>query len=126
MGLDMYLYDKKNRKELGYWRKANAVHKFFCKVNAQNLKQDNEYLESCQKVSVSIVNLKELKKICTKVLEDISLAPSLLPTCHGFFFGSSEYDEWYIEDLDTTISIIDSILSMENHEQLDIEYMGWY
>ena len=40
-----------------------------------------------------------IRLICDKVLDDNSLAEELLPTRSGFFFGSTDYDEWYFEDI---------------------------
>jgi hypothetical protein len=42
------------------------------------------------------------------------LAEDLLPTQSGFFFGSTEYDEWYIRDIQSTIDIIETLLSERN------------
>lgn len=36
---------------------------------------------------------------CDRVLKNHELAPSLLPTQSGFFFGSTDYDEWYFNDV---------------------------
>jgi hypothetical protein len=45
------------------------------------------------------------------VLENHALASEYLPTTTGFFFGSTEYDEWYFRDLESTVEIIDNALS---------------
>ena len=52
---------------------------------------------------VSSEKLKELVNTCKKVLNDKSLAPKLLPTQEGFFFGSIKYDMYYFRDLKDTI-----------------------
>jgi hypothetical protein len=36
----------------------------------------------------------------------------MLPPASGFFFGSLEIDEWYWQDIDTTIETIDTCLQM--------------
>ena len=36
---------------------------------------------------------------CERVLKDHSLADTLLPTQEGFFFGGTDYDEWYFYDV---------------------------
>jgi hypothetical protein len=145
MGLDMYLtankfisaYDKKNKGlneklkshfpkmksfkieevkfEVGYWRKANQIHNWFC-VNIQN-GEDN-----CKSYYVSEEKLKELLKLCKKVLANKKLAEKLLPTAQGFFFGSYDYDEYYFSDLENTITIIETIFKEVNLEEYDIEY----
>jgi len=47
---------------VGYWRKANAIHKWF----VDNI-QDGK--DKCQTTYVSKENLEKLKEICVKVLE---------------------------------------------------------
>jgi hypothetical protein len=37
---------------------------------------------------------------CEQVLEDHSLAPELLPTQSGFFFGGTDYNDYYFEDVE--------------------------
>jgi len=40
-------------------------------------------------------------------------AEELLPVTDGFFFGSQEYDEWYFNDIQETIEIIDWALKRD-------------
>ena len=56
--------------------------------------------------------LLELKILCEKVLENNNLAKELLPSSNGFFFGSTEYDSGYFEDLKYTVSIINKAEQM--------------
>jgi hypothetical protein len=86
-----------------YWRKANAIHRWFVD-NAQNGVDDcGEYLTHSE-VLVGLVTL------CRQVLADHSLASDLLPTQSGFFFGDTEYDEWYFEDLRRTEAELSGLL----------------
>lgn len=94
-------------EEVGYWRKANQIHNWFVE-NVQN------GIDECQESYVSRETLEELLGICKKVKEDNSLAESLLPTQSGFFFGGTEYDEWYFKDIDNTIEILEETLSDES------------
>lgn len=94
-------------QEVGYWRKANQIHKWFVD-NCCNGKDD------CQEHYFPFEKLLELKEICRKIIdasddEKQSLAEELLPTCQGFFFGTYGYDEWYYEDLEQTLKIISDI-----------------
>ena len=41
-----------------------------------------------------------------KVIEDPSVAEDLLPTSAGFFFGGTDYDEYYMQDILDTIEIL--------------------
>lgn len=66
MGLDMFL--ERNGKEVGYWRKANAIHGFF------NRELGGESgLENCQKVAVSCCLLQDLLAKCERVLAILAM-----------------------------------------------------
>ncbi|MHA2067249.1 MAG: hypothetical protein ACXABY_23010 [Candidatus Thorarchaeota archaeon] len=86
-----------------YWRKANAIHQWF----VDNV-QDGE--DECREHYVPREKLEELRDLCQRVLEDHSLAPTLLPSRGGFFFGSTGYDEWYFGDLGLTMAGIGKVL----------------
>lgn len=47
-----------------------------------------------------------------QVLADPAVAQELLPTASGFFFGGSEYDSYYYDDLKSTVAQIDRVLGM--------------
>jgi hypothetical protein len=38
------------------------------------------------------------------------LAEDLLPSASGFFFGATDYDEWYYNDITHTIKILEDAL----------------
>jgi hypothetical protein len=94
-------------EEVGYWRKANQIHNWFVE-NVQN------GIDECQESYVSREQLQSLLDICRIVKIDKDKAPQLLSTQSGFFFGGTEYDEWYFNDIDNTIEIIEEALSDEN------------
>ena len=95
------------RCTVGYWRKANAIHSWFVE-NVQG------GVDECQDAYVSREKLAELLNTCEQVLGDHNLANDLLPTESGFFFGSTEYDEWYFGSLEETITIIKNALALDN------------
>ena len=70
MGLDMYLYSRKNGarktnvKEVAYWRKANAIHGWFV-----NHCTDDGNLDDCEEIEISKNNIEALKQDCLSVLE---------------------------------------------------------
>ena len=99
--------------EAGYWRKSNQIHNWFV-ANVQEGKDE------CQDSYVSREQLKELREVCQKVLDNNELAEQLLPTASGFFFGGTEYDQWYFNDIEETIKIIDNALLMP--DQWDFNY----
>lgn len=89
---------------MGYWRKCNQIHHWF----VDNV-QDGE--DNCGKYFVSREHLTELLDLCKQVLADHSLADELLPSQAGFFFGSTDYDEWYFQDLKHTVETINNCLA---------------
>lgn len=95
------------KEQVGYWRKANAIHKWFVD-NIQEGKDD------CKAYEVSKESLKTLRNLCREVLDHPELATEKLPPHDGFFFGSTETDEGYLNDLESTIQIIDEVLSEDN------------
>ncbi len=99
--------------EAGYWRKANAIHRWF----VDNV-QGGE--DECRPHYVSRDKLKELRELCETVLRERDRAAQLLPAASGFFFGSTEYDEWYFSDIETTVRIIDDCLELP--ESWEFEY----
>lgn len=122
MGLDIGITRTINNSEdeVAYWRKANQIYNWFIK------KYPNNRVEECNSVEVSIESLIELKQTCEKVINDKSLASSLLPPLKGFFFGTYKYDEWYFQDLKDTINHIDFILKYHNnHKDQNIKYTFW-
>lgn len=142
MGLDMYLNAKRyisqyndNDKDLGnrlakefpeltglpikevcvealYWRKANAIHKWFVD-NVQEGEDD------CKSYYVSREKLAELRDLILEVIDTENT--KLLPPTQGFFFGSHDVDEWYWESLKHTVKQLASILE-EYPREWEFEY----
>lgn len=94
--------------EVGYWRKANHIHNWFVE-NVQN------GVDDCGMYEVSMEQLNALRQVCVLVLEskDDEVSAKNLPTQSGFFFGSTAYDEYYYQDVEDTIKIIDHVLSLD-------------
>jgi hypothetical protein len=118
--LEVYLEEDKSPAkevsvEIGYWRKANAIHNWFV-WNVQ------EGEDNCRKYYVDRNQLLELKDLCQKVLADNSLAKELLPPTSGFFFGSTDINASYFHDLEKTITVIDSALALP--EDWEFEYQS--
>ena len=90
-------------EQVMYWRKSNHIHKWFVD-NIQN------GVDDCGDYDVTIEQLKELLKLCKKVQKDHSQADELLPTQSGFFFGGTNYDEWYFQDIDETVKALTNII----------------
>ena len=107
-------------ESVGYWRKANAIHKWFVD-NVQDGEDDCGYYE------VTKEKLEELLDICIQVRDSSrmeEIAQELLPTQCGFFFGSTAYDEWYVDDLIETISILTKALKETDFDNQMVVYVS--
>jgi hypothetical protein len=89
---------------VAYWRKANAIHQWFVE-NVQN------GVDECQKAYVEREQLEKLLDICKQILEKPKKASELLPTQGGFFFGSTDYGEYYMQDIQDTADRLTKILN---------------
>ena len=89
--------------EFKYWRKANAIHAWF-------VKHVQEGKDECQESHVPVEKLYELRDVCAAVMADPSQAQTLLPSQSGFFFGGTEYDEHYFDDVQSTLNWLNDLL----------------
>lgn len=122
-------------ERIGYWRKANSIHSWFVE-KVQNSEDDcnphyvsrenlEELLDICKKVlnstklvdgkipngtSYSVENGQVEHWEDGKILENAILAEEFLPSKGGFFFGGTNYDEYYWQDLLDTVSILEEVL----------------
>jgi hypothetical protein len=94
-------------EELGYWRKANQIHRWF----VENV-QDG--VDNCGEYFVPKSLLEKLLELCLAVKLNPEQAEELLPAASGFFFGNTDYDEWYYKDIDNTIDILKEALTDDN------------
>ena len=106
---------RKVEAEVGYWRKANAIHRWF----VHNV-QDG--IDECQKSKVDRPELQQLQKLCEQVMAEPNKASTLLPTSSGFFFGSTDYSEAYWDDIKMTIDVCQRALKLP--ENWDIYYQS--
>jgi hypothetical protein len=121
-------------RQVAYWRKANQIHRWFvenvqdgtddCGTYDVQLEQLRELRDICQQVidgstlKPGIVNngyrFEGGQQIAItepgNVIIDTELAKSLLPPQEGFFFGNTDYNEWYLDDLKDTIDQLERIL----------------
>ena len=107
-------------EEVAYWRKANAIHNWF----VQNLA---EGVANCAPIYCELDDLKRLLMTCERILDapDESkehLVKNLLPPCEGFFFGSTDIDEYYYEDLRHTAKVLTKIIESVSENDLDVHF----
>jgi hypothetical protein len=103
---------KEIKVEVGYWRKANAIHKWFVDTAQGGV-------DDCKTYDVSREQLRRLRDLCRDALLHRDRAPEILSTREGFFFGSTDYNDWYFTDLENTIRIIDTALELPDNWYLE-------
>ena len=57
-----------------------------------------------------------------EVYDNVDEIMELLPPTQGFFFGSDDIDEWYKENIISTIKVLEDELKDENNLYSDYEY----
>ena len=100
--------------ESAYFRKVNFIYRYFGEKLVD---------ESC---IVTKAEIEDIIERCKKVLADHSLAKELLPTCDGFFFGSTDYDNWYFKDVEDCQKQMEKLLE-DYDETTDVIWvdMSW-
>ena len=104
---------------IGYWRKANAIHGWFVNELAGGV-------DECQEIPVPREKLVELRNLCNAAVSQPAMAGDILPPTQGFFFGGYEIDEYYMQDLKDTVTMIDHVLSTipEDNWEWEIYYQA--
>lgn len=134
-------------ERIGYWRKANHLHKWFvdncqdgeddCRESYVSKNKLKELLDICKKIVSSVVTIEGDIQIGTsfqngkatpmmekgQVVLNSQVCEDLLPTQSGFFFGSTTYDEYYLDTLKYTINILEEALTPEAEEDCDVDFM---
>jgi hypothetical protein len=128
-------------EEVMYWRKFNALHNWFvdnvqggddnCQTSYVDKEQLTELVDVLRKVKESLDKSPkgvvevvggwkdgEEYKVPVEVFEDTSVAEELLPTASGFFFGGTEYDDYYLECVTETLEVLE--------KELEIPCDGYY
>ncbi len=131
---------------IGYWRKANAIHRWFVET-VQDGKDEcqKSYVERdqlaalrdlCNQVLSTVETVEGDIHTCTTysaagvekeyergpVVAQQGIAEKMLPSGSGFFFGSTDYNEYYLEDLRNTVEMIDGVLGNPALEGCDFYY----
>lgn len=85
-----------------YWRKANAIHKWFVDNYAGGV-------DDCRPVEIQREDLLKLVNTLKEVIDNQADAPDILPATNGVFFGSDEYDEWYFDTIKASYEDLNSL-----------------
>lgn len=122
-------------EEVAYWRKANQIHKWFvdncqggvddCRNQYVNVDKLKELVDLCKRVLETVETVEgDISEGTTyyadgrvthhqrrgQVVAQTSVAKELLPSQEGFFFGGTDYDEYYLEDLRNTVKQLEPLL----------------
>lgn len=139
-------YTEWTNNQLAYWRKANQIHKWFVD-NVQGGVDDCKYyqvkkenIEELRNICNTILEKAIIKKGKVKsgdrltengwepiyedgeVIINKELCEELLPTVDGFFFGSQEYNNYYLEDIEKTVDILSDVLKTVDFENEEVYY----
>ena len=92
----------------GEFRKFNALHAYV----VDNFGGGKD---ECQVIYLDIDNLIQIHEMLSLVKESLSIgdkviASQTLPPSEGFFFGSTEIDEWYEKDVNEAVEVFGKII----------------
>lgn len=93
-------------EEVMYWRKSNHIHKWFVD-NCQ------DGIDECQEAYVSKKQLEKLAALCEEVTQTCDAG--VLPSSSGFFFGGTEYDDYYFDETKRTAKELRKLLAEEGN-----------
>ena len=96
-----------------YYRKVNFLYAFFAEALTD---------EQCV---VTKHDVETIISHCKEVLADHSLAEKLLPTQSGFFFGSTDYNEWYFKDVEYVLEQFTKYLEGWDDDTIGWVYFSW-
>lgn len=138
-------------EQVAYWRKANAIHKWF-------VDHVQDGVDDCGHYEVSTDQLHELHNTVVEVLASVQLVDGevengstytpkdgwvdnvemgkvvldstvcekLLPVVGGFFFGGTNYDQWYVRELEYTRDQLQQVLDdADEFEHTFTYYASW-
>lgn len=136
------------RVEVMYWRNANAIHKWFvdnvqdgvdeCQKSYVSKEDLINLRDVCQKViDTAVVEAGKVSNGYTikggkredfwedgEIVQNPEEIEAILPSQGGFFFGGTDYDQYYLQGVEDTLEALNSILSLSEEELRfwDFEY----
>ena len=100
--------------EVAYFRKVNFLIPFF------------GYEENCSNIEIDKYQVEYLIETCNEVLANHDKASFLLPTQAGFFFGNTDYDDWYFDNVQNVKEKFEEILAdFDRDEDILIMHCWW-
>jgi hypothetical protein len=121
------------REEVAYFRKVNLLIPFF------------GYNENCTYLAIAKDQVEDLIGTCSNVLDHFSklhqyfhkediynreewvdYCQETLPNQEGFFFGCCEYDEWYIDKVQSVKKTFEEVIENVDWERQDLMMYCWW
>ena len=100
--------------KVAYFRKVNFLIPFF------------GYEENCSNIEIDKYQVEDLIEACKEVLANHDKASFLLPTQAGLFFGSTDYDDLYFDDVQNVKEKFEEVLADFNmDEDILIMHCWW-
>ena len=134
-------------EEVCYWRKANQIHKWFVDHvqggvdNCHTYYVSSEQLKDLHDTVVRVLSVANMAsgKVSSgysfnadgtkhtfwedgRVITNPEEVAAILPTGAGYFFGGTDYDEWYIKDLEHTRDSLASLIAEDEGDGSDFYY----
>lgn len=107
----------------GYWEQYNA---YFRKVNFLfKYFEDKGKMVDQYYAFVEPEDVEDIIDRCQRINKDHSLADSLLPTQSGFFFGGTDYDEYYFYDIQNCLRQMKQYLKLFKGEGTGYVIFSW-
>ena len=106
------------RYQIGYFRKFNALHSYIVKTFANGV-------DNCQDVLLYKEDVEKIKKVLDDVLnvhQQAEKAKEILPTQSGYFFGGTDYDEFYFNEVKVAADLMQNLLDNFDFESYQLVY----
>jgi hypothetical protein len=134
-------------EQIMYWRKANQIHGWFTS-NGQELIEEVSYrltlddlknlLDTCKQV-LDVLNKSKMKTVQVRsgwsggeemfvgvdVYDCEEEIMELLPPTQGFFYGSSDINEYYKEEVEETIQFLEKEIPLCTDDDEFEYYASW-
>lgn len=99
-------------------RKENHIQRAIEEITGQTV-------ENCDYLFLTRKHVEQLVEKLQSVHADHELAQVVLPTQAGFFFGGTQYDEWYFRDIEQELEDFTKILN-EWDDHARYAYWAWW
>ena len=112
-------------EEVAYFRKVNLLVEYFqYEHNCSDMIVTKEQLEGLLQKAKHLIKFSVDHPVDTEEFKDEAAAT--LRTQSGFFFGNTEYDEWYLKDLESIVKTLTPVVEDTDFSRYDIVFHCWW